>query len=155
MIRRGRRANVNERMAFGMVNRTTQNPARIAWVLAALGLALAPAAWAHDGTGVAGGFIAGVMHPIGGIDHLLAMVAVGMWGAFLGAPLIWQLPVAFPLLMVVGGVLGIAGVVLPGVEAGIALSVAVLGAAIAAGWRAPRAIALAGLWMLLGRPGAG
>jgi urease accessory protein len=99
-------------------------------------------AMAHTGEGVAGGFIAGFLHPVGGLDHLLAMVAVGMWGAFLGRPLIWVLPVTFPLMMVVGGVLGIGGVPLPFVEIGIAASVIALGAAIAAAWRAPVPIAV-------------
>jgi urease accessory protein len=67
---------------------------------------------------------------------------VGIWGAFLGRPLVWMLPVAFPLVMVVGGVLGIAGVPLPHVEMGIAASVIVLGLAIAAAWRAPVWIAV-------------
>ncbi len=101
-----------------------------------------PAA-AHTGAGTAGGFVAGLLHPVSGLDHLLAMVAVGIWGAFLGAPLIWVLPVAFPLMMVVGGVLGIAGVPLPHVEVGIALSVIILGLAIASAWRAPIPVAVA------------
>jgi urease accessory protein len=109
----------------------------------ALTLGVATPALAHTGTGIAGGFAAGALHPVSGLDHLLAMVAVGIWGAFLRAPLIWALPVAFPLIMVVGGVLGIAGVALPGVEIGIALSVIVLGVAILCAWRAPRYVALA------------
>lgn len=98
---------------------------------------------AHSDQDLTGGFVAGYLHPLTGLDHLLAMVAVGMWGASLGAPLIWALPVAFPLMMVAGGVLGILGVPLPYVEAGVALSVLVLGAAIAADWRAPLPVALA------------
>ncbi len=109
----------------------------------ALALAAAAPAWAHTEVQGAGGFAAGLLHPLAGLDHLLAMVAVGIWGAFLGRPLIWALPVAFPMLMVAGGVLGIAGVPLPGVEAGVALSVVLLGAAIAAAWRAPVALAVA------------
>ena len=101
------------------------------------------AAQAHTEGGVAGGLLSGFMHPLAGIDHLLAMVAVGIWGATLGRPLVWALPVAFPLLMVVGGILGISGVPLPYVETGIAASVVVLGLAIAAAWRAPVAVALA------------
>ncbi len=80
------------------------------------GLLLSSLAWAHTGEGVGGGFAAGFSHPIFGYDHLLAMLAVGMWGAFLGAPAIWVLPVAFPLVMAVGAVFGIAGLPLPGVE---------------------------------------
>ena len=97
---------------------------------------------AHSGEGVGGGFAAGFMHPLGGADHMLAMIAVGIWGAVLGVPLIYLLPIAFPLLMVVGGVLGIAGIPLPLVEIGIAGSVIALGSAIAFNWRAPLAVAI-------------
>jgi len=114
---------------------------RLAFLIVASLLALP--AFAHSGAGLAGGFAAGFMHPLGGLDHLLAMAAVGIWGAFLGRPLIWVLPVAFPLVMVIGGVLGIAGVPLPHVEMGIAASVIVLGLAIAAAWRAPVPVAVA------------
>lgn len=106
-------------------------------------LCCAVSAHAHSDQGAAGGFISGFMHPLSGIDHLLAMVAVGIWGATLGKPLVWALPVAFPMLMVVGGILGIAHVPLPYIETGIAASVVVLGLAIAAAWRAPVAVALA------------
>ena len=79
-------------------------------------LALADPAAAHTGTGLAGGFSAGFLHPFGGFDHLLAMVSIGLWGAFLGRPLVVALPVIFPAVMAIGGVLGIAGVPLPPVE---------------------------------------
>jgi urease accessory protein len=107
-----------------------------------LGLGAGPAL-AHEGHDVADGFLAGLLHPVTGLDHLLAMVAVGIWGAFLGRPLIWQLPVVFPLVMVIGGVLGIAGIPVPFVETGIALSVVVLGAAIALRWGAAAMAAVA------------
>ena len=107
-----------------------------------IALAGAGPADAHTITGGTGGFTSGFMHPLGGLDHLLAMAAVGMWGAFLGRPLIWTLPVAFPLMMVVGGVVGIMGLPLPLVELGIGASVLVLGLAIAAAWRAPTALAV-------------
>lgn len=100
-----------------------------------LGVA-APVA-AHTGTGLAGGFTSGFAHPFSGFDHLLAMVSVGLWGAFLGRPLIVALPVIFPTVMAIGGVLGIAGVPLPPVELGIAVSVLVLGAMIAGKVRPP------------------
>ena len=87
-------------------------------------LCFAAAANAHSGEGITGGFVSGFLHPLSGIDHLLAMVAVGIWGATLGRPLVWALPVAFPMLMVVGGVLGIAKVPLPYIEIGIAVSFA-------------------------------
>lgn len=105
-------------------------------------LCCAVAAQAHTSEGSAQGFFAGVMHPLSGFDHLLAMVAVGIWGATLGRPLVVALPIAFPLLMVVGGILGITGVPLPYIEVGIALSVFVLGLSIALAWRAPVAVAL-------------
>ena len=89
------------------------------------------------GTGLAGGFQSGFLHPLSGFDHLLAMVSVGLWGAFLGRPLIVALPVIFPAVMAIGGALGIAGVPLPPVEIGIALSVLVLGIMIAGAVRAP------------------
>jgi len=106
----------------------------------ALSLAMACAtapAMAHSGSGAAGGFAAGFVHPILGWDHVIAMVAVGLWGAFLGRPAIWVLPVVFPLVMAFGGVLGVVGVALPGVEIGIAVSAIVLGAMVALAARLP------------------
>jgi urease accessory protein len=91
---------------------------------------------AHTGS-VSGGFAGGFAHPVFGPDHVAAMVAVGLWGAFLGPPAIFVLPVVFPLVMAVGGVLGITGVPLPGVEIGIAVSAAVLGIMVALAARPP------------------
>src|SRR5215813_10062659 len=91
---------------------------------------LAGPAFAHTGS-TEGGFLGGLTHPIFGWDHVIAMVAVGLWGAFLGAPAIWLLPVVFPLVMAFGGALGILGVPIPAVEAGIAASAVVLGLRIA------------------------
>jgi len=85
----------------------------------------------HDGEGIAGGFLSGILHPLAGPDHLVAMVAVGLWGAFLGAPAIWVLPVVFPLVMAVGAILGLAEVAIPFVESGIAISAIVLGLMVA------------------------
>jgi hypothetical protein len=100
---------------------------------AALASLLWPAlAWAHAEQGRAEGFLAGLRHPVSGMDHVLAMIAVGLWGAQLGAPAIWLLPVTFPLVMAFGGMLGLAGVALPGVEVGIAVSAIVLGLAVLA-----------------------
>ncbi len=110
--------------------------AAVRGVMAALVIVSVPAA-AHTGTGLAGGFQSGFLHPFSGFDHLLAMVSVGLWGAFLGRPLIVALPVIFPTVMAIGGVMGIAGVPLPPVEIGIAVSVLVLGAMIAGKVRAP------------------
>lgn len=85
------------------------------------------AAWAHVGTGEIGGFFSGLRHPVTGLDHVLAMVAVGLWGAQLGVPAVWLLPVTFPMVMAFGGMLGLIGVKLPGIEICIALSALVLG----------------------------
>ena len=82
---------------------------------------------AHSETGGIGGFASGFMHPLRGLDHIVAMVAVGLWGAFLGAPAMWVLPVIFPMVMAVGGAIGILGIPLPGIETGIALSGVILG----------------------------
>jgi urease accessory protein len=94
-------------------------------------------ALAHVGEGAIGGFASGFAHPIFGWDHVVAMVAVGLWGAFLGAPAIWLLPVVFPLVMAFGAALGILGVPLPGVETGIAASAVVLGLVVAFQARPP------------------
>lgn len=108
---------------------------------AALPLMLvASVAAAHTDSDV-GGFISGFTHPILGWDHVIAMVAVGLWGAFLGKPAIYILPVVFPLVMAVGGALGVLGVPIPAVETGIALSGVVLGLLIAFAVRAPLWIA--------------
>lgn len=98
---------------------------------------MASTAAAHTGEGINTGFASGFWHPILGWDHVVAMVAVGLWGAFLGQPAIWLLPVVFPLVMAVGGALGILGMPLPAVETGIALSGVVLGLLIAFAVRAP------------------
>jgi len=87
----------------------------------------ATGAYAHEATGLAGGFTSGFMHPLLGADHVAAMVAVGLWGAVLGGSAIWLLPVVFPLVMAFGGALGVLGIPLPSVEVGIALSALVLG----------------------------
>ena len=99
-----------------------------------LGVALlAPAlALAHQETGQAAGFLSGLAHPVSGLDHVLAMIAVGLWGAVLGPPAIWVLPVAFPVVMALGGLLGLLGIPVPGVEIGIALSAIILGAMVLA-----------------------
>jgi urease accessory protein len=99
--------------------------------------ALAAPALAHVQTGQAAGFLAGLAHPVSGLDHVLAMIAVGLWGAQLGAPAIWLLPVTFPIVMALGGFLGLLGVPLPGVEAGIAASAILLGAAVMTERRLP------------------
>lgn len=108
---------------------------------AALLCALATPAGAHSGEGT-GGFLAGLAHPVFGPDHVAAMVAVGLWGAFLGLPAIVLLPVTFPLVMALGGVLGIVGVPLPAPEIGIAASAIVLGLMVALAARPPLSAAV-------------
>jgi urease accessory protein len=108
---------------------------RIAAVILLIASTASPA-FAHTGS-VGGGFAGGLSHPLFGPDHVLAMVAVGLWGAFLGPPAIFVLPVIFPLVMALGGVLGILGVPLPGVEFGIAVSAVILGMMVALAARPP------------------
>lgn len=104
----------------------------------ALGLLLAAgAAFAHATDGAVGGFASGFMHPLLGWDHVAAMVAVGLWGAFLGSPAIWILPIVFPLVMALGGALGVMGIPIPAVETGIAASAVVLGIMVAIAARPP------------------
>jgi len=101
------------------------------WIGAAAAVLFwAPPALAHQERGQAAGLLAGLKHPVSGLDHVLAMIAVGLWGAQLGAPAIWVLPVAFPMVMAFGGALGLLGIAIPGIETGIALSAIVLGAMI-------------------------
>ena len=118
--------------------------------LVASTLLLPTAAFAHPAIGPAAGFAYGFAHPIGGIDHVLAMIAVGLLAANLGGRALWALPLAFISLMVVGGALGMAAVPLPYVEIAIALSVAVIGAAVAAQrpWPVVAAAALVGIFAL-------
>jgi urease accessory protein len=110
-------------------------------LLVVLAAVSAAPALAHTGDGLSGGFIGGFGHPLFGPDHVAAMVAVGLWGAFLGPPAIWLLPIVFPLVMALGGVLGILGVPLPGVEIGIAASAIVLGLMVALAAQPPLVIA--------------
>jgi len=93
--------------------------------------------FAHSENGVAIDFKGGFTHPIFGPDHVIAMVAVGLWGAFLGMPAIWLLPVVFPLVMAFAGALGVLGVPLPGVEIGIAVSAIALGTMVALAAKPP------------------
>lgn len=103
-----------------------------------LGLLLMPrVAEAHIVKGEAIGFWSGFEHPLSGWDHIIAMVSVGLWGAQLGLPAIWLLPVTFPLIMAVGGFLGLIGVHIPGSEIGIAMSGVCLGAVVLTEYRAP------------------
>jgi urease accessory protein len=103
-------------------------------------LVAASQAFAHTGS-IAGGFLGGLAHPVFGPDHVAAMVAVGLWGAFLRAPAIFVLPGVFPLVMSFGGVLGILGVSLPGVDMAVAISAVVLGLMVAFAARPPLSVA--------------
>lgn len=96
---------------------------------------------AHVESASAAGLVAGLSHPVSGLDHVLAMVSVGLWGAQLGAPAVWALPVVFPMVMALGGFLGLVGAPLPGVEVGIALSALALGLGVALELRPPLPLA--------------
>ena len=109
---------------------------RVALATAMLPILWAESVFAHE-QGAAAGFLVGLIHPISGLDHALAMIAVGLWGAQLGVPSIWVLPVAFPLVMAMGGMLGLMGVPIPVIEYGIAASAILLGAAVTLEIRAP------------------
>ena len=113
----------------------------IALSIGLLLLSLTSVAFAHSGEGITGGFLSGFTHPIGGLDHVTAMVAVGLWGFFLGRPALWVLPIVFPLVMAGGGVLGLLGVPVPMIEPGIAVSSIVLGLLILLAIKAPLWIA--------------
>ena len=100
------------------------------------------AALAHVGDHSHMGFAEGLLHPFSGLDHVLAMVAVGLWASQLGGRALWVLPLTFPVVMAAGAALGMSGVVLPGVEVGIAGSVMVLGAAVALALRPSLAVSI-------------
>ena len=116
---------------------------RLEWLVVALMFLLVPRLEAHVQQGQAAGFLAGLRHPISGLDHVLAMISVGLWGAQLGAPAMWLLPVTFPMVMAFGGFLGLVGVPLPGVEVGVASSAVLLGLMVAREARPPLAVAAA------------
>jgi len=112
-------------------------------------LACVSPAFAHTGHG-ASGFMHGFAHPLGGIDHVLAMVAVGLYAAMIGGRALWLVPAAFLGAMAIGGAMGIAGFALPYAEIGIAVSVIVLGLAVAlrVGLPTLAAVALAALFAI-------
>lgn len=106
-------------------------------------LALSPTiAFAHTGIGHPAGFFHGFEHPIGGMDHVLAMVAVGVFAFVLGGRALWQVPLSFVGMMIAGFALGVAQIEVPFVELGIALSSVVIGAAAALGRPMPVALAM-------------
>jgi urease accessory protein len=100
----------------------------ILFMVLAVYLIWAPSVQAHVQQGQAIGFITGLEHPWSGLDHVLAMIAVGIWGAQLGNPALWILPVTFPMVMSLGAMMGLLGIPLPGIEIGIAVSAILLGA---------------------------
>jgi len=116
-------------------------PMRARALLPLLFIALPTAALAHTGHGEASGFVHGFMHPVGGLDHVLAMVAVGVFAYFLGGKALWLVPLSFVGMMAVGFLLGLGQVDVPFVELGIALSSVVIGAA--AAWGRPMPVAAA------------
>ena len=111
------------------------------FLAAAIWLLLGTSLWAHEDAGMAGGFISGLTHPLLGFDHMVAMIAIGLWGAFLGSPALWILPVVFSVVMALGGALGVLGFKIPLVETGIAASAVVLGLMVAFALRPKIAIA--------------
>ena len=100
----------------------------VVFLVSGVYLVLTPSAHAHVEGGQAVGFITGLQHPWSGLDHVLAMIAVGLWGAQLGNPAMWVLPVTFPMVMSLGAMMGLLGIPLPGIEVGIAVSAILLGA---------------------------
>jgi urease accessory protein len=124
------------------IDSTERRPMPTAAGIALLALAWSQAA-AHVQPGEAGGFLSGLAHPISGLDHVVAMISVGIWGAQLGAPALWLLPVAFPMMMALGGMMGLMGLPLPGVEIGIAASAVVLGLMVMTEARPPLWVAVA------------
>ena len=128
-------------MVFAPKTRRVQVSGALAvWCAAALP---ADGVSAHTGVEVLGGLASGFEHPLFGFDHLLAMLAVGIWGAQMGGRAGWSLPVTFPLIMAAGGLAGMLGLHLPSVETGVALSLLVFGLVIAFAWKPFEIAALA------------
>ena len=113
-----------------------------------LTLLAASPALAHTGHGSTSGLLAGFGHPIGGLDHILAMVAVGILAAQQGEKSLWLLPTSFVAMMILGGVAGMLSLPLPFVELGIVGSIVLLGVAIAVGRHLPAAAAAAAVGIL-------
>ncbi|WP_395448920.1 HupE/UreJ family protein [Aminobacter sp. UC22_36] len=116
--------------------------ATIRGLLALAAASLPAVAYAHTGAGPADGLAHGFMHPIAGLDHVLAMVAVGMFATVLGGRALWLVPASFVVMMAIGGLLGMENVNVPFVETGIAASVIVLGLAVALRWNPPTVAAM-------------
>jgi len=114
-----------------MQSRDGQTMKRGLSILAAACILMPGAALAHTGAGATGGIVHGLMHPVTGLDHVLAMVAVGVLAAFMGGRALWLVPTSFVAAAALGGVLGVRGVTLPFVEFGVSTSVILLGLAVA------------------------
>jgi urease accessory protein len=129
-------------MRPAVLRRVLMRPALLTTLIAAF--VLAPAiALAHTVGAETSGLMYGLAHPISGIDHVLAMVAVGLLSAHLDGRAMWLVPLSFVGVMVVGGALGMAGLRVPFAEFGIGLSVIVLGLAVAFRFNLPRLAAMA------------
>ena len=116
---------------------------RLLSLAAALLIAAVTVAQAHTGVGTAAGFGHGFAHPLGGVDHVLVMVAVGLFATQLGGRALWLVPLSFVSMAAIGGALALTGIGMPFVEIGIGLSVVVLGLAVAFGFHLPTAMAMA------------
>ncbi|HEX5778091.1 MAG TPA: HupE/UreJ family protein [Xanthobacteraceae bacterium] len=123
---------------------------RLKLVLPGLALLLATPAYAHTGMYLNFSFESGFLHPLHGLDHLLAMFAVGLLAAQLGGRAIWLVPGAFVAMMIAGALLGMSGVEIPGAELGILLSVIAIALPVtfAFGMPAPAAMAYVGVFAL-------
>lgn len=126
--------------------KTHSRPNLFLCALPLIGLALVLPSMAQAHVGAHGaGFAAGLAHPVDGADHVLAMLAVGLWAALTGGRALWAMPLAFVAALLAGGGLSAAGVVPPGVEPMILASVVGLGAAVALALRLPLPAALSGI----------
>jgi urease accessory protein len=115
-----------------------RTPLRLVTAVLVLAPAAALAHPGHDG----GGLVHGFMHPLGGADHIIAMVAVGVMAARLGGRALWLVPTSFVVAMAVAGLAASSGVALPCVETGVAVSVVVLTAVALSGVAMPLAAAM-------------
>jgi urease accessory protein len=121
---------------------TMRRSFKLVSLAAAATVGFSTAALAHVGDHSHMGFAEGLLHPFTGLDHMLAMVAVGLWASQLGGRALWLLPLTFPAVMALGAALGMSGVALPWVEIGIAGSVMVLGSVVALALRPSLAISI-------------
>lgn len=131
---RGRMGNVGVNLEVGKMKLILS---RLSWMALSFLLLVPSLAHAHIGAGSTSGFAAGLNHPLGGLDHILAMIAVGIWAAQVGGRALWAVPSAFVIMMMFGGALGVSGAYVPFVEQGIVLSVLMLGVFIVAAVRMP------------------